>query len=364
MDTGSVMATAGGGGGLSPNGGDNGRNNGHRSEKRIREESSSSEEEHERPKRKPWPIKVGRLSSASLTIRDGELSATPHGQLRGHKSFVNMGATSAFGQVPLRDVDFVYEAFKSRTFLMPDDAQIALRFTVLEEADPSRVIGEVDDNGYRGGHSGRQQGLCGNRSCGANDHELVDCWGPVSEEGDLRGCVLCNDDGHDFDFCPRMRCIDVERLIFHLVERRANLPPVRTMINTMDLLLAGQPGIMVESMPLTKSRVVADWIPNRRWETREGRVRDPALPGTMPELLEMMRVKWETLTREFTFLPRRLTDQHEALANNKVRFAVPANFIPIGVESMRFRGFGWYDDHDAHIRSVVAQFGILIPPGN
>ncbi|KAK3689838.1 hypothetical protein B0T22DRAFT_180476 [Podospora appendiculata] len=133
---------------------------------------------------------------------------------------------------------------------------------------------------------------CGNRLCRAESHELADCWWPVGQDGFIRGCVLCNDDDHLLDFCSRLPFASIGWLYDILVFRRKDLPPILTMINPMSLSLTQMPrdpmynafamqnpSGMHNAMPLTKQRVLADWLPNRRWESREGRVRDPALPS-------------------------------------------------------------------------------------
>lgn len=119
------------------------------------------------------------------------------------------------------------------------------------------------------GHPRFSARVCGNRRCESRHHELADCLGPPSRQGDIDGCPLCNTQQHGLDCCAKLPRIPRNDLFDILVTRRANLTVIRTSISILSLAASlNKLVVLAETMPLTKGTAKGIYTQHQPWKHR------------------------------------------------------------------------------------------------
>ncbi|KAL0468329.1 hypothetical protein QR685DRAFT_573625 [Neurospora intermedia] len=148
------------------------------------------------------------------------------------------------------------------------------------------------------GHPRFSARVCGNRRCESRHHELADCLGPPSRQGDIDGCPLCNTQQHGLDCCAKLPRIPRNDLFDILVTRRANLTVIRTSISILSLAASlNKLVVLAEAMPLTKGTAKGIYTQHQpldqAWSSViMGTVQNNGPPENIPRNLTVFNSVW------------------------------------------------------------------------
>lgn len=190
---------------------------------------------------------------------------------------------------------------------------------------------------------------CGNTQCNSTDHELVDCFGPVSHGGFLEGCPFHNTQSHGIDDCLQLwrGQLTKEELFNVLITRRQNLPPFKTLISPLALAASmGKLDSLTLLMPLDRRTVKTTYAPMKLWENprRDKLFRDPRFPTNPADFMEYLYDSWnevvQGLTRQdLSRTPVRVPNNLSVFRNPWVSELVPYNKA---FNNVRVRNRGTY----------------------